>query len=204
MPHRMTADKPYTWPGGGRRRPIAWSDSPVIFGAYPVGFERHILRQQLLGDVGADDVLHVCSGGVRAKWTVDVRHEVQPRVVASAAALPFADGSFRAVLIDPPYNEAYAKQLYRVAGLPTLKAMLDEAIRVLVPGGRVGMLHFIVPMRPAGGKRVLVRGISTGPGFQIRALTVFEKLHAGGLFVAGDGTNEGIEIQEARSPTSAL
>lgn len=173
--HRMAADKPYTWPGGGRRRPIAWSDEPVIFGAYPVGFERHILRQQLLGPVSAGDVLHVCSGGVSARWTVDIRHEVKPRIVASAAALPFRAGSFRAVLIDPPYNEAYAKQLYRVKGLPTLKAMLDEAVRVLVPGGRVGILHFVVPMRPAGSKRVLVRGISTGPGFQIRALTVFEK-----------------------------
>jgi hypothetical protein len=177
----MTADKPYTWPGGGRRRPIAWNDDPVIFGAYPVGFERHILRQRLLGDVGAGEVLHVCSGGVSAPWTVDIRHEVGPRVVASAAALPFIDGSFRAVLIDPPYNEAYAKQLYRVSGMPTLKAMLDEAMRVLVCGGRVGLLHFIVPQRPAGGRRVLVRGISTGPGFQIRALTIFEKLPIGRL-----------------------
>jgi hypothetical protein len=174
----MSVEKPYTWPGGGRRRPIAWSDEPVIFGAYPVGFERHILRQQLLGAVGADDVLHVCSGGVVAKWTVDVRAEVKPRIVASAAALPFAGGTFRAVLIDPPYNEAYARQLYRVSGVPTLKAMLDEAVRVVVAGGRVGILHFVVPMRPDGARRVLVRGISTGPGFQIRALTVFEKAHA--------------------------
>lgn len=188
MQHRMTLDKPYTWPGGGRRRPIAWSDEPVIFGAYPVGFERHILRQQLLGPVSAGEVLHVCSGGVSAVWTVDIRAEVKPRVIASAAALPFLDGSFRAVLIDPPYNEAYAKQLYRVSGLPTLKAMLDEAIRVLVPGGRVGLLHFTVPMRPAGGRRVLVRGISTGPGFQIRALTVFEKRQAPSLFRRTEST----------------
>jgi len=180
----MDAAKPYTWPGGGRRRPIAWSDEPVIFGAYPVGFERHILRQRLLGDVGAGDVLHVCSGGVDAPWTVDVRLEVRPRVVASAAALPFRDASFRAVLIDPPYNEAYARQLYRVAGLPTLKAMLDEAVRVLEPGGRVGILHFVVPMRPAGARRVMVRGICTGPGFQIRALTIYEKAHAAQLLAA--------------------
>ncbi len=175
MPNRMSVDKRYTWPGGGRRRPITWSSDPVIFGAYPVGFQRHIMRNQLLGAVSADDVLHVCSGGVSAKWTVDVRHEVGPRVVASAAALPFRANSFKAVLIDPPYNEAYAQQLYRVSRLPTLKAMLDEAIRVLVAGGRVGLLHFVVPQHPDGGRRVLVRGISTGPGFQIRALTVFEK-----------------------------
>lgn len=189
----MAAGNPMTWPGGGRRRPIAWSDEPVIFGAYPVGFERHILRQRLLGDVGPDGVLHVCSGGVQAKWTVDIRHEVKPRIVASAAALPFADESFQAVLIDPPYNEAYAKQLYRVSGVPTLKAMLDEALRVVVTGGRVGLLHFIVPMRPAGSRRVLVRGICTGPGFQIRALTVFEKGAGSGrlldetVLVAGGG-----------------
>lgn len=164
MRNRMDASKPYTWPGGGRRRPIIWHDEPVIFGAYPVGFESHILRQKLLGDVGQDDVLHVCSGGVRARWTVDIRHEVKPRIVASADALPFGAGQFRAVLIDPPYNEAYAKQLYRVAGLPTLKAMLDEAVRVVVDGGRIGILHFVVPMRPNGARRVLVRGISTGPG----------------------------------------
>jgi hypothetical protein len=177
----MDASKPYTWPGGGRRRPIIWTDDPVIFGAYPVGFEKHILRQQLLGPVSAHDVLHVCSGGVSSRWTVDIRHEVKPTVVASAAALPFATGAFKAVLIDPPYNETYAKQLYRVSGLPTLKAMLNEAIRVLRPGGRVGLLHFIVPQRPAGARRVMVRGISTGPGFQIRALTIFEKQHGPAL-----------------------
>ena len=181
MAHRMALDRPNTWPGGGRRRPIAWSDNPVIFGAYPIGFEHHILRQGLLGTHRADDVLHVCSGGVPAKWTVDVRHEVSPAVVANAAALPFASSTFRAVLIDPPYNEAYARQLYRVTGLPTLKAMLLEAVRVLTPGGRVGLLHFVVPQRPDGARRVMVRGISTGPGFQIRALTIFEKLHAGAL-----------------------
>lgn len=179
----MDVEKPYTWPGGGRRRPIVWSDDPVIFGAYPVGFERHLVRQQLLGPVSAGEILHVCSGGVSAPWTVDVRLEVKPRVVASAAALPFRDATFKAVLIDPPYNEAYAKQLYRVAGLPTLKAMLEEAMRVVVSGGRVGILHFVVPQRPAGSRRVLVRGISTGPGFQIRALTVFEKVQRAGLFL---------------------
>lgn len=65
--------------------------------------------------------------------------------------------------------------------MPTLKAMLDEAVRVLIPGGRVGILHFVVPQRPAGATRVLLRGIATGPGFQIRALTVFEKGIAGVL-----------------------
>lgn len=181
----MDAEKPYTWPGGGRRRPIIWSDDPVIFGAYPVGFEAHILRQGLLGTQNAGDVLHVCSGGVSARWTVDIRPEVKPRIVASAAALPFQGGAFRAVLIDPPYNEQYAKQLYRVKGLPTLKAMLAEAVRVLQPGGRVGLLHFVVPTRPNGARRVMVRGISTGPGFQIRALTVFEKLPDAELFLTG-------------------
>ena len=90
-------------------------DGFAVFGQFPSGFLTAILRLQLLGTANRDEVLHVCSGtlGPRERWTVDMRAAALPSVVARGEALPFRDGQFAAVLIDPPYSEAYARNLYR-------------------------------------------------------------------------------------------
>lgn len=153
-------------------------DGYAVFGRYPKGFLRHILKLRLLGDVRRDDVLHVCSGTLTERWTVDVRPEARPRVQAAGEALPFRDASFPAVLMDPPYSDAYARNLYGVEN-PRPAWLLREAARVVVPGGRIGILHVAIPFPPPGCHLVRVWPVSTGVGFRIRALTIYERAQAG-------------------------
>lgn len=108
--------------------------------------------------------------------TVDIREMVRPKVVADATRLPFADETFDWIMCDPPYNREYAENLYGVgAKYPAPGKMLREASRVLRPNGRVGMLHFLVPMFEAPLSLVGAWGIMTGLGYQIRAWTVYQK-----------------------------
>jgi hypothetical protein len=156
--------------------PEADPDGFAVFGRFPKGWLRHIVKAALLGPVRRDRILHVCSGTLSEteRWTVDVRSQARPRVVADGRALPFRDGSFPAVLLDPPYSDQYARNLYGVEN-PRPSWLLKEAARVVMPGGRIGMLHVAVPFAPPGCRLVSVWGVSTGVGFRIRALTVYEK-----------------------------
>jgi hypothetical protein len=145
-------------------------------GGFPVGFLEFALRT-----LDCDDptrVLHVCSGSVRAPFTVDRRASVRPAVQADARALPFLDGSFRWVIADPPYSRTWAKVLYSVTArqYPTPGGIVREAMRVLRPGGRLGLLHYMVPPYAAASVRLVgCWGITVGPGSTIRAWTVLEK-----------------------------
>lgn len=147
-------------------------DCPVpVFGRLPKGFLTRLALPQLM--VSRNDVLHVCSGSLREKWTVDVRLVVRPRVVGDGSFLPFRSNAFPAVLLDPPYTPAWARQ-YGTKYPPTYP-LLREAARVVVGGGRIGVLHFLVPFPPKGTRILKVFGVSCGVGYQMRAFTVFEK-----------------------------
>ena len=152
-------------------------DGYAVFGRFPKGLLRHVLKLQLLGDVRRAEVLHVCSGTLTERWTVDVRAAARPRVQANGCALPFRAASFRAVLIDPPYSDAYARNLYGVEN-PRPSWLLREAARVVMPGGRVGIMHVAIPFAPPACRLVRVWPISTGVGFRIRALTIYAREHA--------------------------
>jgi hypothetical protein len=49
------------------------------------------------------------------------------------------------------------------------------AARVVEPCGRIGILHVAVPFPPPGCVLIDSFGISSGCGFRMRALTVFER-----------------------------
>lgn len=149
-------------------------DEPVgVFGMYPASFIAKILpwlkcdRRQ---------ILHVCSGGLlRGEGVrVDIRPEAKPDVVADGRALPFADGVFPAVLVDPPYSAHYAKELYGV-DYPRPSHLLAEAARVVVPGGRIGFVHYLVPNPPRGAAHVKTFGLSMGFGYPMRAVTIYQR-----------------------------
>jgi len=166
--------------GAGRAPDHADPDGFVVFGRYPKGWLAHVIKRELLGPgVRRNDILHVCSGtlGPEEKWTVDLRQEARPLVVAEGTALPFRDASFRAVMLDPPYSDEYARNLYRT-GMPRNSWLLREAARVIVPCGRIGILHVAVPFSPPGCRLVTVYGISIGVGFRIRAFTLYEREQA--------------------------
>lgn len=158
-------------------------DGFAVYGRFPKGWLDSVITQQLLGaDVRRDDILHICSGtlGPDEKWTVDIRPEARPCVVAEGTALPFQDGAFKAVLLDPPYSDEYARNLYNTEN-PRPSWLLKEAARVVRPGGRIGLLHVAIPFAPPDCRLVKVCGVTTGVGFRIRAFTVFER-HQESLF----------------------
>lgn len=155
-----------------------YEDGMHVHGRFPPGFLRWVLRNRILGDdVQRQDVLHVCSGSLREKWTVDLRPHVKPAIAADGTSLPFRDASFKAVLLDPPYSDEYARNLYGTEN-PRPPHLLREAVRVVRPQGRVAILHVACPFTPEGADWLTVYGITTGPGFRIRALTVYEKRQA--------------------------
>ena len=142
------------------------------------GFPKRFLTKafEALGVEDPEQVLHLCSGSVKSGITVDIRPEVHPTIIADARHVPLRNESMRWILIDPPYSKMYARNLYDTEAVyPTPGSLLKEATRLLVPGGRVGLLHHQVPMFRKPLKMLRVIGITTGLGFAIRALTILEK-----------------------------
>lgn len=165
--------------GAAPMQPALWTSPPTVelegvWGMYPKGFLRWAVPQLRCQ---ASEVLHLCSGALArgiGRLRVDIRRVVTPDVVADARRLPFPDSAFAAVLIDPPYSVEYSEDLYGTE-YPRPSHLLAEAARVVRPCGRVGIVHFFVPMPPPGCQLVAVRGITTGCGYRIRALTLFER-----------------------------
>ncbi len=148
-----------------------WSDG----GGYPRNFLRTAFES--LGVSDPNKVLHLCSGSMISGIRVDIRPETNPTVCCDCRSTPFDDESFDWIMADPPYAKSYAENLYGTGDVyPEPGAILKEASRLLRPGGRVGLLHFIVPVIRKPLKIVSVHGISTGCGYAIRAWTVMEKM----------------------------
>ncbi len=154
-------------------------DGFAVFGQFPYGFLTDVVRMKLLGDVPRQSILHVCSGTLseHERWTVDIRPTARPLVIAKGQALPFLDATFPAVLLDPPYTEEYARNLYR-SEFPRPSHLLKEAARVVQPGGRIGLLHIAVPITPKNCEFVTSFGVTPGPGFRIRAFTIYQRRQA--------------------------
>jgi hypothetical protein len=181
-------------------------------GGFPSGFLAGV-AYPTLGVTDPARVLHVCSGSVRAPFTVDRRASVRPAVVADARALPFLAGSFEWVIADPPYDREFAKAMYGITArqYPTPGGIVAEALRVLRPGGRVGLLHYMVPPYVTSTARLVgVWGITIGPGSTIRAWSVLEKIAAPAALLSGPpyggppyaGLPAAAELAEIDVPTS--
>lgn len=147
-----------------------------IYGQYP-----RALIAKMLPWLQCDrhEILHVCSGalprgdGIR----VDIRPDACPDILADGRALPLADGSQAAVMLDPPYCPEYAESLYGVE-YPRPAHLLREAARVVRPGGRIVFVHYITPKAVEGTRFVKAFGLSTGFDMPMRAVTVFEREQA--------------------------
>lgn len=144
-------------------------------GGYPIGFLEWALQKMRC--VQPDRVLHICSGSVISGIRVDIRHEMNPSIVADAIHLPFENESFDFILSDPPYSQDYASNLYGTGdNYPAPGAILREAQRILRPNGLIGLLHFQVPMSRKPMKLLGVYGVTTGAGYAIRAWSLFQKM----------------------------
>jgi hypothetical protein len=78
--------------------------------------------------------------------------------------------------MDPPYSEGDAEHYMPGADkYPKPNQLLRHALEVLPPGGRVGLIHYILPSPPKGVKFVAAVGVMCGFNNRIRVYSVFEK-----------------------------
>ena len=145
----------------------------AVFGQYPTALIPKVLPWLRCK---RSEIVHVCSGSLKPREgiRVDVRAAARPDVLADGRSLPFGDGSVAAVMLDPPYTVQYAQDLYGVV-YPRPSHLLREAARVVRPCGRIAFVHYLVPMPPPRCSLVRVLALSTGFGFPIRAVTIFER-----------------------------
>ena len=166
----------------GKGHPIMYSFKEAeMFDDFPEGggYPKRFLKLafETLGVKDPEKVLHLCSGSLKSGITIDIRSEKYPKIVADCRKVPLRNESVAWIMADPPYHESYANNLYGTGShYPKPGEILKEASKLLIVGGRVGILHFIVPLTRKPLKMIGVWGITTGAGYAIRAWSVFEKL----------------------------
>lgn len=166
------------------------------YGAYLGGFLER--ARALLGCNISDPVLHVCGGmakdypykrgfGPNDK-TLDLDPNCSPDFLQDARD-PFpwqkvfcddlgnpVNYPWSGILIDPPYTEEDAK--HYIPGpdkFPKSNQLINNALEVLPVGGRVGLIHYILPS-PKNTIFVACVGIICGFNNRIRVYSVFEKV----------------------------
>jgi hypothetical protein len=172
------------------------------WGAYPGGFLSR--ARELLGVSIYTPLLHVCSGRVTDypfrgfgphDVTVDLDPALEPDYIMDVRSdlppPPEGHNAWPAILMDPPYTEEDAKEYAHGEGaLPNPNKLLRLGLERVAPGGRVGMLHYIVPRPPKtlkvslnveGGevvetpvRFVACVGVFVGFANRIRAYSVYE------------------------------
>jgi hypothetical protein len=162
------------------------------YGAYPNGFLER--ARALLGVTPLDPVLHVCGGAARdypAKprgfgpndMTLDLDPALQPDYLQAATdPLPHVlrigdEPGWKALIADPPYTEAdAAKYAPGASAFPSANLILKNMLAVVRLGGRVGMLHYVLPQPPRDGVRfVACVGVIVGYNNRMRVFSVFER-----------------------------
>lgn len=154
---------------------------PGCPGRFPQGLMPRLMKRW---GMGKDRRLMLFSGTFQEPgWvTVDIRPEMEPTHVCDCEQLPFGDETFDLIVMDPPYSEAEARDLY---GLPYVRmgTALNEAARVLAPGGHMCLLHRNVYDKWSGAsahfRRLQIVGIVgvflLSCQSSMRALTVWRK-----------------------------
>lgn len=153
------------------------------YGAYLGGFPER--ARVLLGAGINDPVLHVCGGMARfypykggfgpQDKTLDLDATTEPDFLQDASG-PMPEG-FRAILADPPYSEEDADHYRPGRGCyPKPNVIVANAVKALPVGGRVGIIHYLLPKCPANAKFVAVAGVLCGFNNRIRVFSVFERV----------------------------
>ena len=160
----------------------------AYYGAYPNGFLER--AKCLMGVTMRDAMLHVCGGHAKSypnkrvigphDYTLDLDPATKPDFLQDATKpLPEYTVCDRwpAILIDPPYTEADAEKYVPGASVfPSANLLLKRGLEAVRPGGRVGMLHYLLPQPPREGVRfVACVGVIVGYNNRMRVFSVFER-----------------------------
>lgn len=160
------------------------------FGGYLGGFPER--ARALLGVTVDDPVLHVCGGLARLypyrggfgpnDKTVDLDRMTEPDFVVDVSShpIPFTPSGnlWPAILADPPYSPEDAAHYEPGSALyPKPNDLLRKCLTAVRPGGRVGMIHYILPSPPKNTRFVAAVGVLCGFNNRIRIYSVFEKSH---------------------------
>lgn len=158
-------------------------------GGFPLYFEENLER--LLGY--PETILQPFGGRAELGIRCDIDPLVEPHRVCDAHDLPFADDEFDAVILDPPYSDGEALELYGVTTPLKPGRYIAEAVRVTKPGGWVVVYTDREPRRPPRCNHTLRILVVLRPGHSPRVCGVFQKRKPGMPFY---GTEPG-ELQEA-------
>ena len=153
------------------------------YGAYLGGFPER--ARALLGVATTEPVLHVCGGHAKDypyaggfgdyDKTLDLNPATQPDYLQDASD-PYPAG-FKAVLADPPYSvEDAAHYPPGSARYPLPNQILRRGLECVPVGGRVGIIHYILPSPPDDTRFVAAVGVLCGFNNRIRIYSVFERL----------------------------
>jgi SAM-dependent methyltransferase len=143
-------------------------------GGFPLYFEQNLM--QLLGY--PERTLRPVGGRAEIGTRVDIKPDVQPDILADAHALPIEDESYDLVVLDPPYSDEEAAELYET---PKLKpgVYTAEAVRVLREGGWLAVYSDREPRRPARCNHAVRIVIVLRPGHRSRTCLIFQKRKPG-------------------------
>ncbi len=144
-----------------------------LYGQYPGNYLKRVLS--LFPDVPHDRLLQPCAGTVQGPGvTLDCSPVFSPQVLASVTDMPFNNGSFDLVVIDPPYSKADA-QHYGVPLFSQRKGMA-EIRRVLSVGGFMVWLDTKYPSyRRSEWNLVGLIGVITGFQRATRCCSIWER-----------------------------
>jgi len=158
------------------------------YGAYLGGFPER--ARALLGCSINDPVLHVCGGMAKLypykrgfgpnDKTLDLDPKTEPDFLQDAR-LTFPNAGVHriywgGILIDPPYSEedaahyAPGKENY-----PKPNRLVELGLAAVESGGRVGIIHYVLPSPPKDAIFVAAVGVLCGFNNRIRIYSVFEK-----------------------------
>jgi hypothetical protein len=157
----------------GVPREVWWLPRPRIDrykGGFPLHFEKKLMR--FLGN--PPRVLQPFAGHCEFGVRVDFKRENRPDVIADAHSLPFKEGVFDLVLLDPPYADSYAKKLYDTPPL-SFKRYSAEAVRVCKKDGFVVVYHYMLSPRLPGTKWDHLLVLITRVWHKARVVSIFRK-----------------------------
>ncbi len=160
-------------------------------GGFPLFFEQNLV--QLLGY--PDRVLHPFGGRAEIGVRVDLDPLVEPDIVGDAHALPFDDESFDCVILDPPYSDEEALELYATKIRLRPAVYTAEAVRVCRQGGWVVVYTDREPRRPPRCNHTMRIVVVLRPSHSPRIAGVFQKRKPGMPFY-GTEPGELVALQE--------